>query len=212
MSHPRIEEVSESESDPSIDDPSEYAPSLIRPSQIPPPTSSSRQPPEYLQPQPQPPPTTKDAEAHKHYQCIYPLYFDASRTRAQGRRVGKDQAVENPLARTIVDAVAELGLQTVFEPGKMHPRDWGNPGRVRILLKENGKLKSRNVNNKHHLYTLISTYLHSHPTTPSSPHRLRIQGLPPPDPSKPIPSPAVPRGWKINGILPLHSPALSGGG
>ncbi|KAL8805962.1 MAG: hypothetical protein Q9182_001619 [Xanthomendoza sp. 2 TL-2023] len=144
MSHPRIEEVSESDSDsdPSIDDPSDYAPSLIRPSHIPPPTSSSRQP------QPQVPPTTKNAEAHKHYQCIYPIYFDASRTRAQGRRVGKEQAVENPLARTIVDAVAELGLQTVFEPGKMHPRDWGNPGRVRILLKENGKLKSRNVKNR----------------------------------------------------------------
>ena len=31
-------------------------------------------------------------------------------------------------------------------------------------------------------------------------------------PSKPLPPPAVPRGWKINAILPLHSPALSGGG
>jgi signal recognition particle subunit SRP19 len=26
------------------------------------------------------------------------------------------------------------------------------------------------------------------------------------------PGPAVPRGWKINDILPLHSPAVSGGG
>ncbi|KAL9601516.1 MAG: hypothetical protein Q9219_002468 [cf. Caloplaca sp. 3 TL-2023] len=138
MSHPRIEEVSDTDSDPSIDDPTTYAPSLIRPSQIPSPTSSSRQPPaEYLRPQfQQPYTTTKDASAHKHYQCIYPLYFDASRTRAQGRRVGKELAVANPLARTIVDAVAELGLRTVFEPSKMHPRDWGNPGRVRVLLKE----------------------------------------------------------------------------
>lgn len=31
-------------------------------------------------------------------------------------------------------------------------------------------------------------------------------------PSTPLPAPAVPRGWKINAILPLHSPALSGGG
>ncbi|KAI4258499.1 MAG: hypothetical protein L6R42_005062 [Xanthoria sp. 1 TBL-2021] len=209
MSHPRVEEVSESDSDPSIEDPSEYAPSLIRPSQIPPPSSSPRQqqPPEYLQPQFQspnnPPATTQDTEAHKHYQCIYPLYFDASRTRAQGRRVGKEQAVENPLARTIVDAVAALGLQTVFEPGKMHPRDWGNPGRVRVLLKEGGRMTNRNIKN---------TYLLSHPTTANSPLRLRIHGMPPPDPNKPIPPPAVPRGWHINSILPLHSPALSGGG
>ena len=251
MSHPRVEEVSESDSDPSIEDPSEYAPSLIRPSQIPPPTSSSRpqqQPPEYLQPQFQSPATTQDTEAHKHYQCIYPLYFDASRTRAQGRRVGKEQAVENPLARTIVDATAALGIQTVFEPGKMHPRDWGNPGRVRVLLKDKrGRMTNRNIKNstfpshprllhgsrisnfqiqgtgnpvlaktrmhiEHHLYHHISTYLLSHPTTPDSPLRLRIHGMPPPDPSKPIPPPAVPRGWHINSILPLHSPALSGGG
>jgi len=33
-----------------------------------------------------------------------------------------------------------------------------------------------------------------------------------PPPEEPIPPPAVPRGWKINAILPLHSPALSGGG
>lgn len=148
MSHPRVEEVSESESesDPSIEDPSEYAPSLIRPSHIPPPSSSRQQQPQF-QPPPNPPPTTQDTEAHKHYQCIYPLYFDAARTRAQGRRVGKEQAVDNPLARTIVDAVAALALQTVFEPGKMHPRDWGNPGRVRVLLKEGGRTTNRNIKN-----------------------------------------------------------------
>jgi len=33
-----------------------------------------------------------------------------------------------------------------------------------------------------------------------------------PMPDGPAPPPAVPRGWKMNTILPLHSPALSGGG
>lgn len=33
-----------------------------------------------------------------------------------------------------------------------------------------------------------------------------------PPPKLPIPPPAVPKGWKINEIVPLHSPALSGGG
>lgn len=33
-----------------------------------------------------------------------------------------------------------------------------------------------------------------------------------PPPQLPIPPPSVPKGWKINTILPLHSPALSGGG
>ncbi|KAL8704746.1 MAG: hypothetical protein Q9201_002093, partial [Fulgogasparrea decipioides] len=204
MSHPQIEEISDSDSDPSIDDPTSFLPSASS-SRQPPSTASSPFPPDteqYLQPQFQPR-TTNNPEAYKHYQCLYPLYFDSSRTRAQGRRVGKEQAVANPLARTIVDAVASLGLQTVFEPGKMHPKDWANPGRVRVLLKdENGISRHRRIRNKHHLYIHISTYLQQHPTTASSPLRLRIQGMPMPE--KPVPAPAVPRGWKLNEILPLH--------
>lgn len=63
---------------------------------------------------------------------------------------------------------------------------------------------------EHHLYKLISTHLKAHPTTPSTPLRLRVQGMP--SPTGPLPPPAVPRGWKMNAVLPLHSPALSGGG
>ena len=63
---------------------------------------------------------------------------------------------------------------------------------------------------EHHLYNLISDHLLAHPTTASSPMRLRIAGMPPS--KEPPPAPAVPRGWKMGDILPLHSPALSGGG
>ena len=155
-----------------------------------------------------------------------------------------EQAVKNPLAREIVDAVQLLGLKTVFEPGKTHPKDWANPGRVRVLVKEGGRARNARVKNsmlltlplklpcvyrdcwryfawricigadmlatEHHLYTLVSQHLQAHPTTAESPLRLRIHGMPPPQ--LPIPPPAVPRGWKINDILPLHSSALSGGG
>ena len=31
------------------------------------------------------------------------------------------------MAKEIVDACQQLGLDTVFEPGKMHPKDWANP-------------------------------------------------------------------------------------
>lgn len=56
---------------------------------------------------------------------------------------------------------------------------------------------------------MISTYLKKHPTTEDSPQRLQIQGMPPQKERIP---PAIPRGFKIGTILPLHSPALSGGG
>lgn len=87
-------------------------------------------------------------EIPKHYQCLYPIYFDKSRSRAEGRKVGSELAVENPLARDIVDAVQMLGLNVGFEPEKLHPKDWANPGRVRVLLKnEDGKLVNSRIKN-----------------------------------------------------------------
>lgn len=58
---------------------------------------------------------------------------------------------------------------------------------------------------------MIASYLKSHPTTEQSPLKLRVPGLPMPKDNK-VPKPAVPRGFKIGSVLPLHSPALSGGG
>jgi signal recognition particle subunit SRP19 len=102
-------------------------------------------------------------------------------------------------------------LQIAFEPDKLHPKDWANPGRVRVLMRnrETGKPLSPAVKNKSHLYILVAQYLQAHPTTKESPLKLQIQGVPAPEKLEP---PAVPRGWKINEILPLHSPAMSGGG
>lgn len=63
--------------------------------------------------------------------------------------MGKELAVRNPLAREMVDAVQALGLglSVVFEPGKTHPKDWSNPGRVRVLVKEGGRVKDARVQN-----------------------------------------------------------------
>ncbi|KAJ5238374.1 signal recognition particle 19 kDa protein [Penicillium chermesinum] len=150
-------------------------------------------------------------EIPRHFQCLYPVYFDKSRTRAEGRKVGSNLAVENPLARDIVDAVQILGLKAGLEPEKLHPKDWANPGRVRVLLKdEDGKLVNPKIKNKHHLYILVAEYLKAHPTDSKSPYRLHIRGLPMPE--KLPDAPPAPRGWKIGTILPIHSPAYSGGG
>ncbi|KAL1630281.1 signal recognition particle subunit [Neofusicoccum ribis] len=225
---PRIEEVSDSEPedmDPSDFDPQAFAQSMMAASGAGPSSSpggggvpfSPALAPQSPFPGGNPNAAAQRAaeaemrEKSKNWQCIYPVYFDASRTRAEGRRVAKELAVASPLARDMVDAVAALGLtQVVFEPGKTHPKDWSNPGRVRVLVKkEDGTLVNSKVKNKHHLYNLVAAYLKEHPTTEDSPMRLRIAGVPPPKELKP---PAVPRGWKVNPIVPLHSPALSGGG
>ena len=184
-------------------------PSLVNASNIPSTGNTASMPSQMLQPQSPSIKTSSDREKSKHYQCLYPIYFDKSRTRAEGRRVGKEWAAENPLAREMADAAASIGMRTVFEPDKTHPKDWSNPGRVRVLLKHQGKMMDDDVKNKHHLYILIAQYLKEHPTQKNTPFRLPIAGMPMP---KEMPEPAIPKGWKMNKILPLHSPALTGGG
>ncbi|KAK9471277.1 signal recognition particle, SRP19 subunit [Dipodascopsis tothii] len=158
-----------------------------------------------------PPKLIDDASMFKDWQTVYPVYFDASRSQSEGRRVSKAMAVENPLAKALVEACAVAGVQVVFEPQKTHPKDWSNPGRVRINLRDPETKQPTNpaIKNKRQLYIYIAEYLKTHPTKPEDPLSLPIPGLP----SDKVPEkPEVPRGWKVNAILPLHSPALSGGG
>lgn len=136
--HARVEELSDSdpeEMDISDVDEPPRASSMMNPADIP---SQARTPA---------PPRPVDMETAKHWQCLYPVYFDSTRTRAEGRRVGKEAATPNPLAREICEAVFSLGLQITLEAGKTHPKDWANPGRVRVLVKENGQNVNRNVKN-----------------------------------------------------------------
>lgn len=157
-------------------------------------------------------PATSDRSAFSNHQCLYPVYFDASRTRAEGRRVSAALAVKNPLAREIANACSRLRLQTLLEPEKIHPKDWSNPGRVKVALKKAGPASS-NIANKHHLYVLVAKYLRENPTTENSPGlRLRFGNQMQPPEDKPYPKPAVPRGWKMNDYLPYLSAAMTGGG
>jgi signal recognition particle subunit SRP19 len=235
MSHARVEELSDS--DPEIEDPSsisfpQSSSSIIAPANIPAASTSERARPsayngaQHHSPDSMPSllrPTGSTSKAPskdsiKFHSTLYPVYFDISRSRAQGRRVSSKLGVSNPLARDIAEACQFISarqaggkLQIAFEPDKTHPKDWANPGRVRLLMRDRGTGKplSPAVKNKSHLYILVAQYLQAHPITKESPLKLQIQGVPAPEKLEP---PAVPRGWKINEILPLHSPAMSGGG
>jgi signal recognition particle subunit SRP19 len=154
MSHARIEEVSDSDSDPSegrlsdLDD--DFDEREIMKARAPPTTRPPPQTPlpakgNLIDPSNIPSiipggdgtqfqPTTDDSK-YKDFQCIYPIYFDKNRSRAEGRRVGLENAVENPMAREIVNACGRLRLETLFEPAKLHPKDWANPGRVKVNVK-----------------------------------------------------------------------------
>jgi signal recognition particle subunit SRP19 len=200
----RIEEVSDSdpeEMDIELFNPHASAttnPTLMDPTAIPFSSGTSTQ---YI--------SAGESSTYKLYQCLYPVYFDSARSRVEGRRVDKSLATPNPLARSIVDACSSLALKTVFEPGKTHPKDWANPGRVRVLLKVGGVPQS-SIKNKFLLFRAVGEYLQKHPTQKEDPLKLRIPSFP--TDGKPPEPPAVPRGWKVGTMLPMHSAALSGGG
>ncbi|TPX07738.1 uncharacterized protein E0L32_010530 [Thyridium curvatum] len=240
MSHARVEEVEDSDiSDPSEGDIDDFDDNDIirrvdndrpqqqqqqQPSSLP---HRPRQQPTQQQPQQQMMSsstpgmdfqTTRNPQQYGSFQCLYPCYFDASRSRAEGRRVPSSLAVENPLARAIVDACRHLRLRVFYEPTKLHPKDWANPGRVKVELKPSsagsqGAQPQHSVKNKHHLYLLVAKYLRANPVSADSPLLWeRIPGAHAPDRSKPYPRPAVPRGWKMLELLPYYSPAMTGGG
>lgn len=124
--------------------------------------------------------------------------------------MGSEYAVKDPLAREIANACSRLGLPTLLEPDKVHPKDWSNPGRVKVGLKKNPSAK---INNKHHLFILISKHLQENPTEDDSIGlRVRMGGQLQPEQGKPYPRPAVPRGWKMGERLPYMSGAMTGGG
>ncbi|RMZ79078.1 hypothetical protein DV737_g3580, partial [Chaetothyriales sp. CBS 132003] len=244
MANPRIEEVSDS--DPEIDDPSGFLPAnslyALQPAAQPvkPSPSASQQPnPTLFRPPPPSasssttafsPPLQQSRASIKHYITLYPIYFSSAHTRAQGRRVSAKYAVPNPLAYNLVAAVRHVlaphHLPITLEPNKAHPRDWSNPGRVRIQLFSPPAAAADDdddddsgghhplhptIKSKSALYNLIGKYLQSHPTEPLDPLQLKLQGLRVPEnfAKEPVP---VPRGWRMNAILPVHSPAVSGGG
>ena len=72
---------------------------------------------------------------------IWPLYFDKSISKEQGRKVAKKYAVEKPSVEDIVKAAKYLGLNPVLEKTVCHPsQPWKKDGRV-LVDKKGSKSK-----------------------------------------------------------------------
>jgi signal recognition particle subunit SRP19 len=201
MSHARIEEVSDSDSDPSegnisdLEDdfderdilkarPSHVTPNLnqaqkstaqhlIDPSAIPVQRASTFIAPDGTKFQ-----TATDESKYKNFQCLYPVYFDKTRSRAEGRRVGRENAVENPLAREIVAACGRLRLETLFEPAKLHPKDWANPGRVKVKIVGANNPLVNNSQSTHHVMFFLAGLRYAYTPLHLSIHLLTLRDNP----------------------------------
>lgn len=63
---------------------------------------------------------------------IWPAYLDASKTRAEGRRVPHDQAVDEPTVDEIATAAQQVGYDAVIERDVTYPREYEPRGRVLV--------------------------------------------------------------------------------
>lgn len=54
---------------------------------------------------------------------LWPAYFDADLSRADGRRVAADLAVEGPSVEEIAEAVGQVGYDAVVERDAAYPRE-----------------------------------------------------------------------------------------
>jgi len=64
---------------------------------------------------------------------IYPAYFDSNRSRKEGRKVSKKEAVSSPTIEELMNAVRELGLKWELQDERAHPSTpWKKEGRILI--------------------------------------------------------------------------------
>jgi signal recognition particle subunit SRP19 len=72
---------------------------------------------------------------------IWPIYFDAAKTRKEGRRVPKNQAVQSPKILEIQQAAIKLGLNNEINLEAHFPKTpWAKTG---MLLVEKREAKER---------------------------------------------------------------------
>lgn len=67
---------------------------------------------------------------------LWPVYFDSSKTRKEGRKVPKNVAVSNPNLIEVQKAAERLGLEPETEANAVHPAiPWRKTGRIWIQKK-----------------------------------------------------------------------------
>jgi signal recognition particle subunit SRP19 len=60
----------------------------------------------------------------KNKLVIWPVYLDATKSRAEGRILSMKDSVKSPVLKEIEKAASELNLAPVVEADKAHPKSW----------------------------------------------------------------------------------------
>jgi signal recognition particle subunit SRP19 len=59
---------------------------------------------------------------------LWPSYFDLNRTRKEGRKVGRNLAIEHPTLDELAKAVEMLGIPYNADRSASYPRSWWEKG------------------------------------------------------------------------------------
>lgn len=82
---------------------------------------------------------------------------ERSKSVAEGRRVGKHHAVEDPDIEEMAEAMSKLGLDFDAERNKAYSRDWLTKGRLRVALKNDfGALCNPAIPNRKALFLALA--------------------------------------------------------
>lgn len=83
---------------------------------------------------------------------LWPAYFDAAKTRNEGRRVAESMAVTEPTVDEIAKAVQQVGYNAVIERDKAYSREsWEERGRVLV--------KNADDSSKNDLIQAVAAYV-----------------------------------------------------
>lgn len=70
---------------------------------------------------------------------VWPIYFDAARSRDEGRMVSRQDAVNEPGLDILITAALKSGFKPEIEREKRHPKTWHQEGASgRILIEKKG--------------------------------------------------------------------------
>ena len=79
--------------------------------------------------------------SRKPFLIFWPQYFDAKKSRSEGRRLPKKFSINKISITDIAKAAENLGYNVEIEKNLKNSRTWGEPGRV--LINVEGKKKSK---------------------------------------------------------------------
>ena len=68
---------------------------------------------------------------------VWPIYFDSTRSRRDGRMVSAHEGVKEPTLDDIITAALKAGLKPEIEREKRHPKTW-HESSGRILIPKKG--------------------------------------------------------------------------